>query len=159
MAVGRRGLPAGGRIARHHRPPRPFDRFPTPLGAFALAAAGGVPPVLDFGLQPVSKEWGDGVAGRMRLLVRAPVDPALERRLGVAQSDGAIVAPATLVQLLLALGPLPPPPASALVVIESGRSDRPAWSPAPYLPHRPQQPPPPPPPPPPKPPAPPPAIR
>ena len=82
----------------------------------------------------------------------------LERQLGSAQSKGCIRIPASLNRLLdhsgvlaageqamregrklWVLGPLRQPVPGAgryLLVVESGRSDRPEWSPAPLLPHR-----------------------
>jgi hypothetical protein len=108
--------------------------------------------------------WGDGAVSSMRLQLHATDPDLLERRLGSAQSKGCIRIPAALNRFLdhfgvldadyeqavrdkaaheagklWVLDPQRQPVAGAgryLVVVESGRSDRPDWSPAPYIPHR-----------------------
>lgn len=120
--------------------------------------------VYDFGWQQVPKGWGDGAVSSMRLQLHATDPDLLERRLGSAQSKGCIRIPAALNRFLdhfgvldadyeqavreksaqeagklWVLDPQRQPVAGAgryLVVVESGRSDRPDWSPAPYIPHR-----------------------
>ncbi len=120
--------------------------------------------VYDFGWQQVPKGWGDGAVSQMRLQLHATDPDLLERRLGSAQSKGCIRIPAALNRFLdyfgvldadyeqavreksapeagklWVLGPRREPVAGAgryLVVVESGRSERPDWSPAPFLPHR-----------------------
>ncbi len=115
--------------------------------------------VFDFGWQRVPKGWGDGTVIEMRLQMHATDPDALESRLGSAQSKGCIRIPATLNRFLdhyaildaeyeehLGAGrkqwvlrenrePVSDP-GHFLVIIDSGRSDRPDWSPAPYIPHR-----------------------
>lgn len=115
--------------------------------------------VFDFGWQRVPKGWGDGEAIEMRLQVHATDPDLLEQRLGSAQSKGCIRIPGTLNRLLDHFGVLDAdyerqaatgskprvlrddrdPVTGAgryLVVVDSERDARPAWSPAPYLPHR-----------------------
>lgn len=108
--------------------------------------------IYDFGWHAVPPGWGDAKATRMHLLVHATDLEALERRLGSAQTSGTIWIPSSLNRLLDRSGVLDAqykgiPPALPdstpvqgagryLVVVHSGRSDRPAWSPAPFLPHR-----------------------
>jgi hypothetical protein len=114
--------------------------------------------VFDFGAQKVPKGWGDGTVTEMRLQMHATDPDLLERRLGSAQSKGGIRIPATLNRLIdryglldadyLRLGdghPLRAPgtkgqtvpfPGRYLIVVDSGREDRPDWSPRPYIPHR-----------------------
>jgi hypothetical protein len=122
--------------------------------------------IYDFGWQPVAPGWGDGKAARMRLLMHATDAEALERRLGSAQTEGTIWIPSSLNRLLDRYGvldaqyeqarspvllPVRTPVQGAgryLVVVRSGRLERAAWSPAPFIPHRrPAAAPPPPPPP------------
>lgn len=114
--------------------------------------------VFDFGWQRVPKGWGDGAVSEMRLQMHATDPDLLERRLGTAQSKGCIRIPATLNRFfdhhgvldagyekaaregskLWVLDPQRTPAPGAgryLVVVESGRSDRPEWSPAPFIPH------------------------
>ncbi|MES2633874.1 MAG: L,D-transpeptidase [Pseudomonadota bacterium] len=114
--------------------------------------------VFDLGWQPAPKGWGDGKVMDMRLQMHATDPDLLERRLGTAQSKGCIRIPATLNHLLDHYGVidaayedaaragqaqwvLPPdrkPVAGAgryVIVVDSLRSDRPEWSPAPYIPH------------------------
>ena len=87
--------------------------------------------IYDFGWHAVPPGWGDGKAARMRLLVHSVDTEALERRLGSAQTSGTVWIPSSLNQLLDRYGAL-----HTLVVVHSGRTGRPAWSPAPFLPHR-----------------------
>jgi hypothetical protein len=140
-------------------PVRP-NYFETPQGVFeranedSLAALGpcdaASPPicrrdharVLDFGWQRARKATGRGPLMPMRLQARA-ADARSERRLGTACSDGCILLPASLMHFLdeLALldaGRGTPPPAMSLpfrgrylLVVDSGREERPYWSPAP----------------------------
>lgn len=116
--------------------------------------------VFDFGWQRVPRGWGDGAVSEMRLQLHATDPDLLERRLGSAQSKGCIRIPATLNRFLdrhgvldadyeqaartggngklRVLDPQRTPVAGAgryLLVVESGRSDRPDWSPAPFIPH------------------------
>jgi hypothetical protein len=114
--------------------PGPFDRRPTPAGVFPLVQSGGEPAVFDFGSQPVGRDWGEGTQSHMRLQLRPPEPAVMENRLGLAQSNGPVLVPASLAQMLLALGLLPPGSPAALVVLDSGRAERPAWSPAPHVP-------------------------
>jgi hypothetical protein len=115
--------------------------------------------VFDFGWQRVPKGWGDGAVIEMRLQMHATDPDVLEQRLGSAQSKGCIRIPATVNRFLDLYGVLDAnyeqevaagrelwvlqatrqAVAGAgryLVVVDSERSDRPAWSPAPRLPHR-----------------------
>jgi len=109
--------------------------------------------VFDLGWQHAERGWGKGGVSEMRLQMHA-TDPGLEQWLGSVRSKGCIRIPATLNRLLdhyavldsdyeyaLAMGArlwvLPPDQqASAgsgqfIVVLDSGRTERPAWSPAP----------------------------
>ncbi len=120
--------------------------------------------IFDFGWQRAPKGWGDGAVSEMRLQMHATDPDLLERRLGSAQSKGCIRIPATLNRFLDHFGvldaayqeathdgsklwmldPQRQPAAGAgryLLVVESGRGDRPDWSPAPFIPHRPPAPP------------------
>lgn len=115
--------------------------------------------IFDFGWQHVPRGWGSGAVSEMRLQMHATDADLLERRLGSAQSKGCIRIPASLNRLLdhygvldagyeqavregrklWVLGPLRQPVSGAgryLLVVESGRSDRPEWSPAPLLSYR-----------------------
>lgn len=115
--------------------------------------------VFDFGWQMVPKGWGDGNVIEMRLQMHATDPDLLEPRLGSAQSKGCIRIPATLNTLLDHYGVIDAsydtaltsgqplwvlpsdrdPVADAgryLVVVDSERTDRPDWAPAPHLPHR-----------------------
>ena len=110
--------------------------------------------VYDFGWQRVPKGWGDGAVVDMRLQMHATDPDLLERRLGRAQSKGCIRIPASLNRLLDHYGVLDadyeqalrngrplwvldaqrepvPYPGRYLIVVESGRADRPDWAPAP----------------------------
>ena len=115
--------------------------------------------IFDFGWQHVARGWGSGAVSEMRLQMHSTDADLLERRLGSAQSKGCIRIPASLNRLLdhygvldagyeqavreghklWVLNPRRQPVSGAgryLLVVESGRSDRPEWSPAPLLPHR-----------------------
>jgi hypothetical protein len=115
--------------------------------------------IFDFGWQRSRKGWGDHAMSEMRLQVHATDPDLLERRLGSVQSKGCIRIPASLNQLLDYYGVLDAEyeqtvrdgrplwvldaqrkpvayPGRYLIVVESGRTDRPEWSPAPYIPHR-----------------------
>jgi hypothetical protein len=115
--------------------------------------------VFDFGWQRSRKGWGDRAMSEMRLQMHATDPDLLERRLGSVQSKGCIRIPASLNRLLDLYGVLDAEyeqavrdgralwvldaqrkpvanPGRYLIVVESGRADRPDWSPAPYLPHR-----------------------
>lgn len=115
--------------------------------------------VFDFGWQRVPKGWGDGAVIEMRLQMHATDPDALEPRLGSAQSKGCIRIPAAVNVLLDHHGVLDAEydrllregqqfwvlredrepvadPGRYLVVVDTRRSERPAWSPAPRLPHR-----------------------
>lgn len=110
--------------------------------------------VFDLGWQRVAKGWGDGAVIDMRLQMHATDPDRLEPRLGSAQSKGCIRIPATLNRLLdhhgvidaayeeavrggdrlWVLDPARQPAPGAgryVLVVESGRSARPAWSPLP----------------------------
>jgi hypothetical protein len=116
--------------------------------------------VFDFGWQQARRGWGDGGMGRMRLLMHSTDPDLLEPRLGSVQSKGCIRIPATLNRLLDRFGlmdadyeialrqgktywVLPPDQfvvtgaGRYLIVVDSGRSERPDWSPLPFHPHRP----------------------
>lgn len=115
--------------------------------------------VFDFGWQRIPKGWGDGTVSQMRLQMHAADPDLMERRLGTAQSTGGIHIPASLNRLLDHHGVLDADYEEALrngrqldvlqasrepvryagrflVVVDSGRDERPDWSPAPFLPHR-----------------------
>ncbi len=110
--------------------------------------------VFDFGWQPGRRGWGAGGTSAMRLLLHATDPELLEPLLGSVQSKGCIRAPATLIRLLDKYGPLDAdyeaaarggeplwvlapqrtPVAGAgryLVIVDSGRRERPAWAPRP----------------------------
>lgn len=110
--------------------------------------------VFDFGWQQAVRGWGHGGVSTMRLQMHATDPDLLENRLGTAQSKGCIRIPATLnvffdrygildgdYEAAMAEGRkfwvLPetrtPTPWSGrfLVVVDSGRTKRPAWSPLP----------------------------
>ncbi len=110
--------------------------------------------VFDFGWQRVAKGWGDGKVIEMRLQMHATDPDRLEQRLGTAQSKGCIRIPTTLNRLLDHYGILDAeyerlvregarlwvlhddrePAADAgryLVIVDTGRTARPAWSPLP----------------------------
>ena len=113
--------------------------------------------VFDFGWQRVPKGWGDRAVIDMRLQLHATDPDRLEPRLGSAQSKGCVRIPASLNRLLDRHGVLDAeyerlaregrqlwvldearePVGDAgryLVVVDSERSARPAWSPAPRRP-------------------------
>lgn len=110
--------------------------------------------VYDFGWQPAPKGWGDGRTIDMRLQMHSTDPDLLEARLGTIQSKGCVRIPAGLNQLLdhyavldadyeaaLAAGENlwmleddRDPVADAgryLVIVDSERKVRPAWSPLP----------------------------
>ena len=110
--------------------------------------------VFDFGWQQARRLWGRGGTSTMRLQMHTTDPDRLEPRLGSVQSKGCIRIPASLNRLLDRLGVLDadylrakaegsapwvlPPDQTAvegagryLIVVDSGRSERPAWSPPP----------------------------
>ena len=110
--------------------------------------------VFDLGWQQALRLWGPGGYSTMRLQMHATDPDLLEPRLGVVQSKGCVRIPASLNRLLDHFGVLdaaylaaaakgaplwvlPPdqvPVEGAgryLIVIDSGRTSRPAWSPSP----------------------------
>ena len=114
--------------------------------------------VFDFGWQRAPKGWGDGAPIDMRLQMHATDPDALEPRLGSAQSKGCVRIPGTLNRLLdhygvldanyeeaaaegrafWVLDPQGEPvaaPGRYVVVVDSGLSERPEWSPMPVLRH------------------------
>jgi hypothetical protein len=116
--------------------------------------------VFDFGWQRVPKGWGDGAVIDMRLQLHATDPDVLEPRLGSRQSKGCIRIPASLNRLLDRYGVLDADYDQAmaegraswvldaarepvadegryLVVVDSGRSRRPPWSPRPVAPRPP----------------------
>lgn len=115
--------------------------------------------VFDFGWQLVPKGWGDRAVIEMRLQMHATDPDTLEPRLGSPQSKGCVRIPTALNRLLDHYGVIDaeyeklaregrqlwvlkedrevvPDAGRYLVVVDSERLDRPAWSPAPVLPHR-----------------------
>jgi hypothetical protein len=115
--------------------------------------------VFDFGWQMVPKGWGDHVEMDMRLQMHATAPDQLERRLGSAQSKGCIRIPASLNRLIDRYGLLDgdyfqalaegrnmwvldpqrepvPFPGRYLVIVDSRREERPAWSPGTFVPRR-----------------------
>jgi len=109
--------------------------------------------VFDFGWVTAERGWGGGGISPMRLQMHA-TDPILERLLGIAHSAGCIRIPATLNRFLdhhgildadyeraarlgthlsILLSDREPTPWAGryLVIIDSQRSKRPAWSPLP----------------------------
>lgn len=110
--------------------------------------------VFDLGWQQARRLWGRGGIGTMRLQMHATDPDLLEPRLGSVQSKGCIRIPASLNRLLDHFGVLDADYLAAaaqgasmwmlpadqtlvegagryLIVVDSGRTDRPAWSPAP----------------------------
>jgi len=110
--------------------------------------------VFDLGWQQARRLWGPGGIGTMRLQMHATDPDLLEPRLGSAQSKGCIRIPASLNRLLDHFGVLDANylaaaargspmwvlpadqtpvegPGRYLIIVDSGRADRPAWSPAP----------------------------
>ena len=111
--------------------------------------------VFDFGWQPARRGWGNGGVSPMRLLLHATDPEQLEARLGSVQSKGCVRIPATLNRLLdqygvldadyndaltegrhlWVLSPQRMPVADAgryLVIVDTERPARPAWSPSPF---------------------------
>jgi hypothetical protein len=108
-----------------------FDDFPTPLGVFTLQAAplrstgetvDGVRPLGESGLGVW--DFGDAWMHSMDI-------DGQESRLGLAQTRGEILIPASLNRWLDTQALRPGTP---LVVLQTERADRPAWSPAPVVP-------------------------
>lgn len=110
--------------------------------------------VFDFGWQQAQRGWGSRETSEMRLQMHATDPDLLEQRLGSVQSKGCIRIPATLNRLLDHFGVLdadyesstasgprlwvlspdrePVPDAGRyLIVVDTARSARPEWSPAP----------------------------
>ncbi|WP_240648675.1 murein L,D-transpeptidase [Variovorax beijingensis] len=110
--------------------------------------------VFDLGWQQARRLWGQGGLGTMRLQMHATDPDLLEPRLGSVQSKGCIRIPASLNRLLDRFGMLDADYLAAaaqgspmwvlpadqtpvedagryLIVVDSERTDRPAWSPAP----------------------------
>ena len=113
--------------------------------------------VYDFGWQAAPKGWGNGAVSEMRLQMHATDPGLLENRLGSVQSKGCIRIPASLNRLLDQYGVLDADyeqaqreganlwvlqpgrepvlfPGRYVIVVDSGRAQRPPWSPAPRLP-------------------------
>lgn len=111
--------------------------------------------VFDFGWQQAERLWGRGGLGTMRLQMHATDPDGLEQRLGSVQSKGCIRIPASLNRLLdqfavldedyllkqasgAPLWVLPRSqtpvegPGRYLVIAETRRTQRPAWSPVPH---------------------------
>jgi hypothetical protein len=107
--------------------------------------------VYDFGWQKAKKGWGDGGEGTLRLQMHATDPSRLEGKLGTPQSKGCVRIPATLNSFIDQYGILDgdyktamaqgqtfwvlsktrkPTPWSGefLVVVDTGRTERPAWS-------------------------------
>jgi len=116
--------------------------------------------VFDFGWQRARRGWGEGGMSTMRLLIHTTDPDLLEPWLGSVQSRGCIRIPATLNRLLDRFGLLDadyeialrqgktfwalPAEHTAiagagryLIVVDSGRSERPDWSPSPFRRHLP----------------------
>jgi hypothetical protein len=110
--------------------------------------------VYDFGWQKAVRGWGDGGEGTLRLQMHATDPDRLESRLGTRQSEGCIRIPATLNTFIDEYGILDrdyetamdegktfwvlskarkatPWSGRFLVVIDSGSTRRPSWSPDP----------------------------
>jgi hypothetical protein len=110
--------------------------------------------VYDFGWQQAIRGWGKGDEGTMRLQMHATDPDRLERKVGTPQSKGCVRIPATLNVFIDHYGILdadyeeamvagrtfwvlpkkrePTPwPGKFLVVVDTGRTARPKWSPAP----------------------------
>lgn len=110
--------------------------------------------IFDFGWVEAERGWGSGGRSQMRLLLHSTDPDQLERYLGTPHSKGCIRIPASLNTFIdhhglldadyeqaLAKGrklwvllPKRPPslwPGRYLVIVDSGRTERPAWSPAP----------------------------
>ena len=110
--------------------------------------------IYDFGWVASPRGWGDGAMGKLRLQMHS-TDPVLAApRLGTAQSEGCVRIPATLNEFIDRHGLLDddyeravasgdtlwvlrkdrtptPSPGRYLVVVETQRTERPAWSPLP----------------------------
>lgn len=112
--------------------------------------------VFDFGWQQAERLWGRGGLGTMRLQMHATDPNRLEPRLGSTQSKGCIRIPASLNRLLDHYGVLDADylreqasgvplwilprtqvpvdhPGRYLIIVETERAQRPAWSPSPAL--------------------------
>lgn len=112
--------------------------------------------VFDFGWVETARGWGDKGPGIMRLQMHATDPTQLEPRLGSAQSKGCVRIPASLNRFIDRYGLLdadyeralgdgqklwvllparePTPwPGRYLIVLDSERASRPAWSPAPSI--------------------------
>ena len=110
--------------------------------------------VFDLGWQQARRLWGQGGLSTMRLQMHSTDPDLLEPRLGSVQSKGCIRIPASLNRLLDRFGVLDADYLAAaaqgsptwvlpadqtpvegagryLIVVDSGRTDRPVWSPAP----------------------------
>lgn len=115
--------------------------------------------VFDFGWQQAERLWGHGGISTMRLQMHATDPGYLEPRLGSVQSKGCIRIPASLNRLLDHFGvldadylraraegsPIWVLPATQtpvddggryLVIVDTERTERPAWAPAPGAPDR-----------------------
>lgn len=110
--------------------------------------------VFDFGWQTAVRGWGEGGKSLMRLQMHATDPATLEGRVGTVQSEGCVRIPTTLNRFLDQHGVLDAeyeealaegqklwiiPPGRALmpwtgnylVVVDSGATERPVWSPLP----------------------------
>lgn len=113
--------------------------------------------VYDLGWQAASKGWGNGAMSELRLQMHATDPGVLENRLGSVQSKGCIRIPASLNRLLDHYGVLDADyeqaqreganlwvlqpgrepvafPGRYVIVVDSERTQRLAWSPAPGMP-------------------------
>jgi len=112
--------------------------------------------IYDFGWIESPRGWGDGAMGKLRLQMHS-TDPVLAApRLGTAQSEGCVRIPATLNDFIDRHGLLDedyeraladgdslwvlrkdrtptPSPGRYLVVVDTERQERPAWSPLPLI--------------------------
>ena len=110
--------------------------------------------IYDFGWVESPRGWGNGAMGKLRLQMHS-TDPVLaEPRLGTAQSEGCVRIPAMLNEFIDRHGLLDedyaralaegdhlwvlrkdrtptPSPGRYLVVVDTGRQERPAWAPLP----------------------------
>jgi hypothetical protein len=110
--------------------------------------------VYDFGWQTAQRGWGGGGEGELRLQMHATDPDLLEKKFGTPQSKGCIRIPATLNTFIDHYGILDgdyekamatgmtfwvlsktreatPWSGRFLVVVDTGRTERPAWSPLP----------------------------
>ena len=110
--------------------------------------------VFDFGWQTAQRGWGDDGESQMRFQMHATDPNGLEARLGSVQSEGCVRIPASLNRFLDRYGVLDaqyeeaaasgkklwilrpdrqtmPWPGRYLVVVDSGATERPVWSPKP----------------------------